>query len=119
MFKRDNVEWDQELLEDAEKKIKKNTSTLLPKEKAGKHQCILCIFLFNPRFILLFIKRILSKTPTNIGTNSIQFTRINFSKTAIGCLPNLANFLPPSATVPIESSPFSRSAAESETLYFQ
>ena len=41
LFKqRDNVEWDQELLDQAEAKIKNNSSVLMSHEKAGMSQRI-------------------------------------------------------------------------------
>ena len=91
-FYRDNVEWDQELLEQAEEKIKKNSQNLLPKEKAGKIKLAIIINFLILKVLFWYSKMITKIMPTCIGINFIQFTRISFSRIVTGCSLNFLSF---------------------------
>lgn len=84
---RDNVEWDQELLNQAQEKIKSNSSILMSLDKASKS-----IKNMNLLNYLLKIKESLKIKLVTIGINFIQFMKINFSKTEIGYLQNFQSF---------------------------
>ncbi len=88
--KRDNVEWDKELIDQAEEKIKSNSSSLLSPDKAGeKFNLILKLKILKFKF---FLKKILKKMPTNFGTNFMEYMTINFSKIETGCSLNFPSY---------------------------